>query len=121
MLSAAGSKYIQIPLNACLGEVIKNNGRFAVVGLPCHINGLRRLEDFNSELKEKIVLRMGLFCNHAVNYKGMVFLLNEIGVKPKDLIELRYRAKMKGTTDLYVKTASCKAFLFHHQDIGEGS
>lgn len=106
--SAAGSKYLQIPLNAFLGELIKEDGRFAVIGLPCHLMGLRKLETLNPRLKDKIVLKIGLFCSHAVTYNGMAFLLDALGAKPEEVSELRYRAKMQGTTGLYVRTLNGK-------------
>lgn len=108
IIAAAGSKYLQIPLNAFLGEVIKEDGRFAVIGLPCHLRGLRKLEAFNSKIKDKIVLKIGLFCSHAITYNGMVFLLDALGVKLEEVKELKYRAKMQGTTGLYVRTLNGK-------------
>jgi len=108
IMAAAGSKYLQIPLNAFLGEVIKENGKFAVVGLPCHLRGLRKLEALNPNLKSKIVLKIGLFCSHAIAYNGMAFLLDALGVKREEVTDLRYRAKMQDTTGLYVKTLNGK-------------
>lgn len=108
IMSAGGSKYLQIPLNAFLGELIKGNGKFAVVGLPCHLRGLRKLEALNPTLKDKIVLKIGLFCSHAVTYNGMVFLLDALGVKLEEVVELKYRVKMQGTTGLYIRTLDGK-------------
>jgi coenzyme F420 hydrogenase subunit beta len=108
IMAAAGSKYLQIPLNAFLGEIIKENGKFAVVGLPCHLRGLRKLEALNPNLKSKIVLKIGLFCSHAVTYNGMTFLLDTLGVKLEEVTDLRYRAKMQDTTGLYVRTLNGK-------------
>jgi len=106
IMATAGSKYLQMPLNAFLGEVIREDGKFAVVGLPCHLRGLRKLEAMYPELREKIALKIGLFCSHAVTYNGMAFLLEYIGVKPEAVIKLKYRMKMKGTTGLYVKASN---------------
>lgn len=106
IIAAAGSKYLQIPLNVFLSELINEDGKFAVVGLPCHLKGLRKLESLNPKLKDKIILKIGLFCSHAVSYNGVVFLLNAFGVKREEVAELRYRKKMHGTTGLYVKTLS---------------
>lgn len=102
VMAAAGSKYLQMPFN--LGEVMRTEGRFAVVGLPCHLRGLRKLEAFYPKLREKIVLRIGLFCGHTITHNGMAFILNEIDINPNEIAELKYRAKMQNTTGLYIRT-----------------
>lgn len=104
ILVAAGSKYLQIPLNTCLGEVVRTDGRFAIVGLPCHLKGLSKLESLYPKFREKFPLKIGLFCSHAVARNGMEFLLQQMAIKPEEVNDLKYRAKMRGTTGLYVKT-----------------
>jgi len=104
IISAMGSKYLQIPLNAALRELLQMDGRFIFVGLPCHLKGLKKLESINPGLRERIILKIGLFCGHAVSRDGMGFLLNALGIRPEEIAELSYRKKMHGTTGLYVKT-----------------
>ena len=44
ILSASGSKYFPVPLLTGLKEILLNDGRYAVVGLPCHIHALRKIQ-----------------------------------------------------------------------------
>jgi len=104
IIKSAGNKYLQFPLNAHLTKLFDKKGRFAVVALPCQINGLRRLENIQSDLERKIVVRIGVFCTHVVSVNGMLYLLKLMGIEKEDVEELRYKTKMFGTTGLYVRT-----------------
>ena len=44
IISASGSKYCPVPLNSGLKKILNEEGKFAVVGLPCHIHGIRKFE-----------------------------------------------------------------------------
>src|SRR4030043_382689 len=61
IISASKSKYCPVAANVVLKAILSEKGRVAVVGLPCHINGIRKAESALPELKKKIVLHVGLF------------------------------------------------------------
>jgi len=103
ILLASGSKYCQVPLNVGIRKILSENGKFAVVGLPCHIHGIRKAEMLNEKLKNKIVLHVGLFCAHAVSFSGIRFLLKSMNVDEKDVRELKYRARGWARSGLLVK------------------
>jgi len=92
-ISAAKSKYCPVPLNIALKNISNQDGKFAVVGLPCHIQGIRKAEMIQKELKNKIVLHIGLFCSHTVNFLGTEFLLQRMNVKVNEVINLDYRGE----------------------------
>lgn len=91
IISASGSKYCPVPANIALKEILKGDGKFAVVGLPCHIHGIRKAEMLNEKLKEKVVLHLGLFCGHTVNFLGTEFILQKINIKKEEVVKLTYR------------------------------
>jgi len=68
ILNASKSKYCPVPLNVAVKEVLKKNGKYAIVGIPCQIHGIRKLEMIESKLKNKIILHLGLFCSHTLSY-----------------------------------------------------
>jgi coenzyme F420 hydrogenase subunit beta len=63
ILAAAGSKYSITPSMEVLSLLRKKEGRFAIVGLPCQIHGLRKLMEVDPQLSGKIYCILGLFCN----------------------------------------------------------
>lgn len=91
ILSASKSMYCPVPMNEALRQILKQEGRFAVVGLPCHIHGIRKAERVFRIIGKRIVLRIGLMCSHTVNFFGTEFLVEKMGIKKKQIIELGYR------------------------------
>ncbi|MHC4519231.1 MAG: coenzyme F420 hydrogenase/dehydrogenase beta subunit N-terminal domain-containing protein, partial [Planctomycetota bacterium] len=44
IILAARSKYCPVPAGVAVSKIFASKGRFAVVGLPCHIQGIRKAE-----------------------------------------------------------------------------
>lgn len=93
LVSAAKSKYCPVATNEALRRILKEDGRFAVVGLPCHIHGIRQAERIFKGLNEKIVLHLGLMCSHTVGYRGTEFVLKKSGVEKEKVRRISYRGK----------------------------
>jgi coenzyme F420 hydrogenase subunit beta len=91
ILSATKSKYCPTPTNMALKRILKEKGHFAAVGLPCQTHGIRMAQNAMPELKEKIVLVLGLFCSHNVNFQGTVNFLHRMKVDLADVQVLHYR------------------------------
>jgi len=91
ILSAMGSKYVPVPLNQLLNQILSEEGKFAVVGLPCHIQGIRRAEFKIRALRNKIVYHFGLVCSRTMNFHGVDYLLDKMGISPNEIVELKYR------------------------------
>ena len=68
ILSASKSKYCPVPANIALKQIAKEEGKFAVVGLPCHIAAVRKLQDTLPVFQKKILLSFGLFCGRSQNF-----------------------------------------------------
>jgi coenzyme F420 hydrogenase subunit beta len=91
IIAAAGSKYCPVPLNVALKELLAKDKKYAVVGLPCHMHGIRKAETHFARLRENIVLHVGLFCSHTVNFVGTQFLLEKMRIKREQVTGLKYR------------------------------
>lgn len=92
IIEASGSKYCPVPANIALKEILdSNNEKFAVVGLPCHIHGIRKAELINKSLKDKIVLHLGIFCNHTPNILATEYLLQKEKIKKENAEKISYR------------------------------
>lgn len=95
IIEASKSKYCPVPANLALKEILesKNDDKFAVVGLPCHIHGIRKAEMVNNKLKEKIALHLGIFCSINRNFLGTEYLLQKLNIKKEDVAKLDYRGE----------------------------
>jgi coenzyme F420 hydrogenase subunit beta len=91
VLSAMGSRYVPVPLNQLLRHALYESGRFAVVGLPCHMQGVRRAELKLRTLRDRIVYHFGLTCSHVVNLRGVEYVLHHMGIPVDDVVRMKYR------------------------------
>lgn len=91
---ATGSKYC--PVEPCfnLEEILAEQEKIAVVGLPCHIWAFRKLEEVNEKLKEKIFIHIGLFCGKSPNFHATTYFLRKIVcVSQENVTKLSYRGR----------------------------
>lgn len=95
IIEARGSKYCPVPANVALREILEaeEGERFAVVGLPCHIQGVRKAEKTNKKLREKIVLHLGLFCSMVPSIHATELLLHKLEIKQENIKKINYRGQ----------------------------
>lgn len=91
--AAAGSKYCPVAANVRLREILDADGRFAVVGLPCHIHGLRMAQARIPKLRTKVVVCISLFCGLNMSPLGTRVALDRRQVPVDQVTELRYRGE----------------------------
>ncbi len=97
LAETAGTKYTNCPNLAALMEA-KDKGlkKLAIVGLPCHIEGARKLQHHPIEevdLKDRIAFTVSLFCKSNFLYEGLV----------KELLEKRYGLDPRKMTKIDIK------------------
>lgn len=91
---AMGSRYCPVKPSFKIKDLLEVDGRIAVVGLPCHIWGFRRLEEVYGKLREKIFVRIGLFCGKCPNIYATVYFLRKIvSVNEEDVARISYRGR----------------------------
>lgn len=95
IIDSSKSKYCPVPLNIALKKMLNSNKnhKIAVVGLPCHINGIRKAEKVSIKLKKMIKLHIGIFCNHCPTFHATSYYLKKHKIKKADVIHLDYRGK----------------------------
>lgn len=91
ILSASRSKYCPVPANAAVRVLNESEGRFAVVGLPCHLHGIRKAELASEALRQKISLHFGLFCSHTLSFHATRHLLARMGAARGEVAGVDYR------------------------------
>jgi coenzyme F420 hydrogenase subunit beta len=92
-MAASKSKYCPVAANVALKEILNKDGKYAVVGLPCHIHGLRKAQAVNKKLRERVVLSIGLFCSHNDSFFSRDYLLRRFKVEPHNASGISYRGK----------------------------
>jgi coenzyme F420 hydrogenase subunit beta len=88
---ACKSKYVIVPNNAILKEARRKDlKRLALVGCPCHINGVRKIQLINQPKKilKKIDITIGIFCGINYPFEATSHLIFEL-LDFKSLDEIR--------------------------------
>lgn len=117
IIEASKSKYCPVPANIALKEILesKEGEKFAVVGLPCHIHGIRKAEQINKKLKEKIVLHVGIFCAKTISFLGTECQLKRMEVKKEEVTKLDYRGEgWPGSMTIQLKNKQRKLSELHY-------
>lgn len=87
-----GSVYSPTSYNEIINKIIESPfTKFAIVGLPCHIEGITRLSSFNKKLRAKIFLKLALVCGHTPSIKGYDYSLRHLNVKKESVTFLSNR------------------------------
>lgn len=74
LLEVQGSIYFPSYVTKVAKEILSNEGKYAVVGLPCQIDSLRRIEASYKKLRERTHVHVGLFCSHTNEYWYLSYL-----------------------------------------------
>ncbi|WP_214041206.1 Coenzyme F420 hydrogenase/dehydrogenase, beta subunit C-terminal domain [Methanoculleus sp.] len=95
VLQAQGSKYSPTSPVEALKHIksIKTEEKYAFVGLPCHIHGVRNLQKKEEWARKRIIITIGLFCSHTVSFLGNKFLLNKFADGTQNVSNITYRGR----------------------------
>lgn len=95
-LSEGGkSKYYPIEMSEVIDYVKKNEGNYALVGVPCFIKAIRLLAEKDEIIKERIKFTVGLVCGHLKSDKFAKSIAWQMGITENDLSSIDFRVKIK--------------------------
>jgi coenzyme F420 hydrogenase subunit beta len=89
LLAAVQSKYALVPVNTLLKEAERKDlKKVAIVGLPCHIEGIRKMQMYGKakNMINRISFTIGLFCGHNRSYRTTEHMIGSILKIPLDSI-----------------------------------
>jgi len=110
---ASTSIYMEMPLLKHLDMVRKFDGKIALVLTPCKMRALNEVLKKDVELKEKIVLKLGLYCsgNHYENATLLPLIKKGISLENAERIYYR-RGYWRGQSTILYKDGREKAFSY---------
>jgi len=91
----AGSRYYPVDMAEAVSLINGENQevRYAVVGLPCALKGLRLAMEAMPRLRRRIVYTLGLTCGHMPNRFYTEYLASLSGISIDSLASAQYRLK----------------------------
>jgi len=93
VLTSSRSQYCPIPVNALIQTIRERKGRVAYLGLSWHMQGLELAMERYPDLRDKIALKIGLFCDRVLSYGAIDFLVRCVGLSTEQVREFHYRDK----------------------------
>lgn len=89
---AAGSRYAPSSPLEDIGARLDAPGRFAFVGKPCDVAGLRQLARHDPRVNEKVPVMIAFMCAGVPSYRGTSALIKAMGVADESKVTaFRYR------------------------------
>jgi coenzyme F420 hydrogenase subunit beta len=92
ILKAKGSKYAPVSLhNAVAGIKAASGTKYVIVGLPCHIQGFRKLEAIDRKFRDKVLGYFAIYCSSGRTFYLTEHVFKERGIKKENLSYFAYR------------------------------
>lgn len=104
ILSAKSSKYCPVTMAGLATKLKSLDGKFAIVGLPCHLHGLRKLAEVDKKFSNKVFAYIGLFCSCGRNFSLTEYAFKSRGIGLKDVNYFTYR-RGAGMGKMYAEIA----------------
>ena len=102
--TAARSSYYPVEISSCLRAVAHSNLKYAVIGLPCVLKGIRRAQRTMPRLKKNIPVLLGLVCGQQRGKGFAEYLVRRAGLPMQSVRRISFREKREG------QPASCSHF-----------
>jgi coenzyme F420 hydrogenase subunit beta len=102
ILSAVGSNFFPSSVVKAYGTAIKNYGKtkIAVVGVPCHVLALRKLEALKHKHSKHLKIIFGLFCFGTYSLKPLhEYLTKTYNIKPSEIKQIKLTKNLVVNTE----------------------
>lgn len=110
---ASSSVYMTIPILKHIDLLENFDGRAAVVMTPCMMRGLEVILNKRPELKEKVVLKLGLYCSGAHDIRATTLAMEKAGITAQGAKRLYYRrGHWRGMSSVVYEDGSEKTFSY---------
>ena len=110
---ASSSVYMNIPMLSHIDQLRAFNGRIAVVLTPCRMRAFCRILERDQVLREKVALKIGLFCSGAHDVRATEYALDNCHI-PRDGAKRLYyrRGHWRGRSSILYEDGSRKDFSY---------
>ena len=91
IIRARSSKYCPVALDKMGNEIAKAEGKYIIVGLPCHIQGFRKRATIDRRVRERVIGYFSIYCSSNRTFLAQDYLLRKYGVAKSDVTYFAYR------------------------------
>lgn len=91
VIKARSSKYCPVALNKVGNEIAGAEGKYVIVGLPCHIQGFRKRAKIDRKFREKVIGYFAIYCSSNRTFHAQDYLLKKLSVHRDNISYFAYR------------------------------
>ena len=93
--ACAGSKYYPVEFSSALVHIRQNEGKYAIVALPCAVTAIRKAQRAVPLLRRRISYVFALVCGHGASKQFTNFLLAVVGLAEETTrsVDFRYMGR----------------------------
>jgi len=91
----AKSRYYPTTMESVLDFIKNNDGRYAIISIPCFIKGINLLKTQNELFKKRITFTISLFCGHLKTTHYLDSLVSQFDISTKDVEKFDFRHKIE--------------------------
>lgn len=91
ILSAKSSKYCPVTMAGVVKQIKQMDGKYAIVGLPCHLHGLRKMAEIDKTFSSRVFAFVGLYCSCGRRYDLTRYVFESRGIHLNDVHFFTYR------------------------------
>lgn len=91
VLAAKSSKYCIVSFEGIIKTILENDGRYVVVGLPCHIHAFRKSIGVSLRLKKRIVGLFSIYCSSNRTLSSIDYFLYRYNISKEDIKSFSFR------------------------------
>lgn len=92
----AKSAYYPVELSQVVREIMEQECKIAIVGLPCFIKAINLARSIFPKLRRNIAFTLGLVCGQAKSKLFTEYHIAKMGVDPQNVVSFTYRMKVTG-------------------------
>ncbi|WP_460293253.1 Coenzyme F420 hydrogenase/dehydrogenase, beta subunit C-terminal domain [Clostridium tertium] len=89
------SKYYPVEMSEVIKYIKENEGRYALVGVPCFIKAIRLLSEKDEVVSKRIKFTIGLVCGHLKSEMFAKSIGWQMGIHPNDIRSIDFRVKIE--------------------------
>ena len=89
----AHSHYHVVEMSRVLQHIMDVKGNYLVIGVPCFVKAVRRLQLHNEVIRTRVRFVASLICGHMKSINWSLSLGWAVGIPPADFKEIKFRVK----------------------------
>lgn len=91
VIKARSSKYCPVALNKMGNEIVRSEGKYVIVGTPCHIQGFRKRAIIDRKFRERILGFFSIYCSSERTFYAQDYLFRHYNVEKSKITSFSFR------------------------------